>query len=225
MPIYEYICPKCRHSFEMRRPFAECDAITHCPECNNECDRIISAFTHVTSLPKDHYARAKDKADEKMWLSQRKMEDDKIKNPDPLASWRKEREQACGRGPEAWVEWAKEEVARKEKEADEERTKETAVRDYANWAAKSTSADPKEKEMYKAALEQEKFQESFDPSEIKKRWNPSTQLWEDEEENKFDYPPVFKPRGEVKDSKFDRKSASSKEVEDDDEIPEGEHYL
>jgi hypothetical protein len=169
--------------------------------------------------------RAKDKADEKMWLSQRKMEDDKIKNPDPLASWRKEREQACGKGPEAWVEWAKEEVARKEKEADEERTKETAVRDYANWAAKSSSADPKEQEMYKAALEQEKIAESFDPNERKRRWNPTTQLWEDDEEKMFDYPPVFKPKGEVPNIKTARNSSETEEDEGDDEIPEGEHYL
>ncbi|MDV2989211.1 MAG: zinc ribbon domain-containing protein [Dehalogenimonas sp.] len=222
MPIYEYICPVCRNTFELRRPFSECDAVTECPTCKAECDRIISAFSHVTATPADHYLHAKDKAAEKMWLSERKIEDDKIKNPDPLAKWREERQQACGKGPEAWVEWAKEEVARKEKEADEERTKETAVRDYANWAAKSTSADPKEREMYKAAIEQEKMAAAFDPEERKRKWNPVTEVWEDDKPE-FDYPPVFKPKGEKKESRFERRKPEI--TENEDEIPEDEQYL
>lgn len=222
MPIYEYICPQCRNTFELRRPFSECDAITECPTCKAEADRIISAFSHVTATPADHFLRSKDKAQEKMWLSERKMEDYKIKDPDPLARWREERQEACGKGPEAWVEWAKEESARKEKEADEQRTKETAENDYAAWATKSTSADPQEKERYLALKELQKIDAQEAHFQEKRKWNPITEAWEDEKPA-FDYPPVFKPKGEMKESRFERKKPEV--LEDEDEIPEGEQYL
>lgn len=222
MPIYEYICPQCRQTFELRRPFSECDAVTLCEKCNVECDRIISAFSHVTATPPDHYLHAKDKASEKMWLSERKMEEQKIKDPDPLARWRQERQEACGRGPEAWVEWAKEEMARKEKEADEQRTKETAEQDYAKWALKSTSVDPKEKERYLALKELEKIEAEEQAQKEKMKWNPLTEAWE-EDKAEFDYPPVFKPRGEKKGSRFEKKKKTG--LDEEEGIPENEQYL
>ena len=223
MPIYEYICPQCRKTFELRRPFSECDAVTLCPTCEVECDRVLSAFSQVIATPADSYLHTRDKAQEKMWLSQRRVEDDKIKDPDPLARWRKERQEACGKGPEAWVEWAKEEVVKQEKKKDDERMKETAETDYANWALKSTSVDPKEKERYLALKELSKMDAEMKAFEEKRKWNPDTESWEDDKPV-FDYPPVFKPTGEKKESRFERKKKIVTE-EDNNEIPEGEQYL
>ncbi|APV44208.1 putative regulatory protein, FmdB family [Dehalogenimonas formicexedens] len=224
MPIYEYICPQCRKTFELRRPFSECDAITNCPNCNAECDRILSAaFSQVMSTPPDSYLITQDKAKEKMWQSQRRADDDKIKNPDPLKRWREERQEACGRGPEAWVEWAKEELVKQEKEKDEQNMKETAEKDYANWARKSTTVDPKEKERYWALGELQKMEAEKQALQEKMKWNPDTETWE-EEKPVFDYPPVIKPTGQKKESRFERKKVERDE-ESEDEIPEGEQYL
>ncbi|MEN8614492.1 zinc ribbon domain-containing protein [Dehalogenimonas sp. THU2] len=222
MPIYEYICPECRKTFELRRSFSESDAITHCPTCNVECDRIISAFSHVTATPAGSYLQSQDKHAEKMWEISRKAEDKKLKDPDPLARWREERQEACGKGPEAWVEWAKEEVVKKEKEQDEQRMKETAEKDYANWALKSTSVDPQEKERYLAQKELNKMEAERQARQDRLKWNPTTEAWE-EDKPVFDYPAVIKPTGEKKESRFERKK---KEVlEEEDNIPEDEQYL
>ncbi|MEL7562091.1 zinc ribbon domain-containing protein [Dehalogenimonas sp. 4OHTPN] len=224
MPIYEYICPQCRKTFELRRPFSECDAITPCPTCNVECDRILSSnFSQVMATPADSYLLTQDKAKEKMWLSQRRAEDDKIKDPDPLARWRKEREQACGKGPEAWVEWAKEELVKQEKEKDEKRMKETAEKDYAAWALKSSKVDPLEKTRYEALKELQNIDAAEQAYKEKMKWNPATETWE-EDKPAFDYPPVIKPTGQKKESKFDRKKTITEE-ESENEIPEDEQYL
>jgi putative FmdB family regulatory protein len=223
MPIYEYICPGCRKTFELRRPFSECDAITACPSCKAECDRILSSFSHVMATPPDSYVITQDKAKEKMWMSQRRAEDDKIKDPDPLARWRQERQDACGKGPEAWVDWAKEELVKQDKEKDDKRMKETAEQDYAAWALKSTTVDPLEKERYWALKELQKMETEDQARKEKLKWNPVTETWE-EEKPAFDYPPVIKPTGTKKESKFERKK---KELpgNTEDEMPEGEQYL
>jgi hypothetical protein len=78
-----------------------------CPVCNAESPRIVSDFTHGVAFSK-----------EKMWISQQKVEENKIKNPDPLKKWREEREKSCGKGPEAWVEYAKQEEAKVQKVKD-----------------------------------------------------------------------------------------------------------
>ncbi len=223
MPIYEYICPECRNKFELRRPFSECDAITTCPTCKCECDRILSAFSQVMATPADSYLITQDKAKEKMWMSQRRAEDDKIKDPDPLARWRAERQQACGKGPEAWVDWAKDELVKQEKEKDDARMKETAEKDYAAWALKSTKVDPNEKTRYEALSELQKMEAEQQAYQEKMKWNPDTEAWE-AEKPVFDYPPVIKPTGLKKESKFERKKKEPTQ-ESEDEIPEDEQYL
>ena len=36
MPIYEYVCPRCKTEFEVIRPFSEADKPAKCPQCNSE---------------------------------------------------------------------------------------------------------------------------------------------------------------------------------------------
>lgn len=36
MPIYEYVCPACRHPFERRVAFADAEAVMACPACGHE---------------------------------------------------------------------------------------------------------------------------------------------------------------------------------------------
>ena len=118
MPIYEYVCSECKSRFELMRPRSECNEEATCPQCNSNAERIISGFSHYSAAPSGSAERVKDKANEKMWISQRKMEDDKIKNPDPLKGWRKEREKTLGVGPEKWTEWAKDVDKEKQKKKD-----------------------------------------------------------------------------------------------------------
>ena len=39
MPIYEYVCPKCKTAFEVMRPFAEADKPAMCPHCKSEAQK------------------------------------------------------------------------------------------------------------------------------------------------------------------------------------------
>jgi putative FmdB family regulatory protein len=48
MPIYEYLCPKCRMEFEIRRSFSEADKPAVCPKCNSEAQKLISGFACKT---------------------------------------------------------------------------------------------------------------------------------------------------------------------------------
>jgi putative FmdB family regulatory protein len=48
MPIYEYVCPKCKTEFEMMRPFSESDESASCPKCNSEAQRQITNFASKT---------------------------------------------------------------------------------------------------------------------------------------------------------------------------------
>lgn len=49
MPLYEYMCPACEHTFEMLRPFARADSPAECPGCHMaDGKRAISRFAaHV----------------------------------------------------------------------------------------------------------------------------------------------------------------------------------
>ncbi|MDY7104044.1 MAG: zinc ribbon domain-containing protein [Actinomycetota bacterium] len=46
MPAYEYRCTTCDAQFELRRPMAESDAPTTCPD-GHRARRIVSAFATV----------------------------------------------------------------------------------------------------------------------------------------------------------------------------------
>jgi len=179
-------------------------------------DRIISSFTTSITTPADSFIRTQDSAKEKMWQAQRRAEDDKIKDPDPLARWRKEREQACGRGPEAWVEWAKEEMAKQEKEKDDARTKAQAETDYANWAMKSTKASEYEREMYKLKKEEAEYYANVDPNA--KNVSKLEETEKEPEKPAFDYPPVWTPALKSDQPKsWERKRKQSKDEEEGEE--------
>jgi putative FmdB family regulatory protein len=54
MPLYEYICPECKDTFEALRPAPEADAPVACPTCRQlSTQRILSLFARSvkTSLP------------------------------------------------------------------------------------------------------------------------------------------------------------------------------
>jgi len=48
MPIYEYLCPRCKTAFEVMRPFGEADKPAVCPKCKSEAQRQISNFASKT---------------------------------------------------------------------------------------------------------------------------------------------------------------------------------
>ena len=48
VPIYEYLCTKCKMQFELRRPFSEADKPAICPKCNSEAQKLISNFASKT---------------------------------------------------------------------------------------------------------------------------------------------------------------------------------
>ncbi len=43
MPIYEYVCGKCKNKFELMRPFSRSQEGAECPKCYGASDRILSA--------------------------------------------------------------------------------------------------------------------------------------------------------------------------------------
>ena len=122
MPFYEYLCPNCNKKFTIMRSFSDSGKETNCPECDSVSKRLISDFSHHSGLAPDSADKESDSMSETMWNSKRKLEDIKIKNPDPLKSWREERTKTLGYGPEKWTEWANEEMAKKkEKESYDEK--------------------------------------------------------------------------------------------------------
>ncbi len=42
MPLYEYLCGECRHTFERRQHFDE-QPVDTCPKCGGKCRRVIHA--------------------------------------------------------------------------------------------------------------------------------------------------------------------------------------
>jgi len=50
MPVYEYRCDVCRERFEMRRSYAESDALAGCPACHGDrTHRLLSNFVARSS--------------------------------------------------------------------------------------------------------------------------------------------------------------------------------
>ncbi len=43
MPIYEFICEKCKNKFELMRPFSRSNEDAECPRCKNKARRVLSA--------------------------------------------------------------------------------------------------------------------------------------------------------------------------------------
>jgi putative FmdB family regulatory protein len=44
MPTYEFWCPKCKKVFEVKRPLADFDKPSYCPDCNTPGEKLISNF-------------------------------------------------------------------------------------------------------------------------------------------------------------------------------------
>ncbi len=42
MPVYQYLCPKCKLKFELRQSFSD-DSKVACPKCQNGARRIFSS--------------------------------------------------------------------------------------------------------------------------------------------------------------------------------------
>jgi len=48
MPIYEYICRKCKTEFELRLSFSEANSTALCSKCYSEAEKLISGFACKT---------------------------------------------------------------------------------------------------------------------------------------------------------------------------------
>ena len=44
MPIYEYMCPGCRKTFEVLRPASQSGEPASCPTCHQSARRVLSLF-------------------------------------------------------------------------------------------------------------------------------------------------------------------------------------
>ncbi len=49
MPIYEYVCKKCRNKFELMRPFSKSADPAVCPGCKGKSERVLSRFACFTT--------------------------------------------------------------------------------------------------------------------------------------------------------------------------------
>lgn len=49
MPIYEYVCNKCQHKFELMRPISMSGEPADCPSCKSTAKRIMSRFMCITT--------------------------------------------------------------------------------------------------------------------------------------------------------------------------------
>jgi len=112
------MCSACDKRFNLMRSFQDSDQDATCPACANSAQRLISRTSFYSASAPDSAATRRDQANEKMWLAERRGEDWNKKHPDPLKAWREEREKACGKGPEAWVEYSNELKAKEQKEKD-----------------------------------------------------------------------------------------------------------
>ncbi len=45
MPIYEYVCSKCKTEFELRLSFGEFDSMQLCPQCHANARKLVSSFS------------------------------------------------------------------------------------------------------------------------------------------------------------------------------------
>lgn len=45
MPVYEYSCPACDLTFELRRPFSESGDEACCPRCQAPARKLLSLFS------------------------------------------------------------------------------------------------------------------------------------------------------------------------------------
>ncbi len=48
MPIYEYKCPQCGETFELRRPMSQATDPAQCPSCRVDAPRAISRLARVS---------------------------------------------------------------------------------------------------------------------------------------------------------------------------------
>jgi putative FmdB family regulatory protein len=44
MPLYEYVCSKCKSRFELLRGMNQADAGALCPCCNSKAEKVLSSF-------------------------------------------------------------------------------------------------------------------------------------------------------------------------------------
>jgi putative FmdB family regulatory protein len=48
MAVYEYLCPSCRHRFDLMRPMSEAEKPAICPKCGSEAHKLISGLSSKT---------------------------------------------------------------------------------------------------------------------------------------------------------------------------------
>lgn len=48
MPMYEYLCTKCKTDFELRLSFNEANCTPLCPKCYSSAQRLTSSFACKT---------------------------------------------------------------------------------------------------------------------------------------------------------------------------------
>jgi len=44
MPLYEYVCSKCKSRFELLRRMNQADEEALCPNCNSRAEKVLSSF-------------------------------------------------------------------------------------------------------------------------------------------------------------------------------------
>jgi putative FmdB family regulatory protein len=49
MPIYEYVCNKCKNKFELMRPITMSGEPADCPTCKAKAIRVMSRFMCITT--------------------------------------------------------------------------------------------------------------------------------------------------------------------------------
>ncbi len=57
MPLYEYVCPKCKKEFEVMRPFSQANEPASCPDCGTAGQKLVSGFASKVGF----YVRAPNK--------------------------------------------------------------------------------------------------------------------------------------------------------------------
>lgn len=66
MAVYEFLCRKCNHEFEVMRPISKADEPSSCPKCGTIGEKLASVFSlkaeySVTGPEKDAFRGTKDK--------------------------------------------------------------------------------------------------------------------------------------------------------------------